>query len=180
MWNFYLVLKWPNSSEDLMKLRFFTSWCRRNSVTGKVLGKKYRFINILCNEVAGKWSPKGWLCPRSQVSSWDGPPSEGAWLWVGRNSRVSHRKSESRNTYSTGRMWSISEGKSGTKLLGWLVGGLFHLFWGIRPLPPFWPSLSEQSWCHRMCHFAYANVFQWAHNEATGSQIFHHLGPSQL
>ena len=63
-----------------MKLRFFMSWCRRNSVRGKVIGKNYRFINILCNEVAGKWSPKGWSCPRSQVNSWDGPPNEGAWL----------------------------------------------------------------------------------------------------
>lgn len=40
-----------NSSQDLMKLRFFTSQYRRNSARGKVIRSK--FINNLCKEVAG-------------------------------------------------------------------------------------------------------------------------------
>ena len=28
-------------------------------------------------DVAGKWGVRGWSGPRSQVSLWNGPPSEG-------------------------------------------------------------------------------------------------------
>ena len=40
-----------NSSQDLMKLRFFTSQHKRNSARGKVIRSK--FINNICKEVAG-------------------------------------------------------------------------------------------------------------------------------
>ena len=43
-------------------------------------------------DVAGEWDTRGWSCPRSQVSPWDGPPSEGAWICTGKNSRVSSSK----------------------------------------------------------------------------------------
>ena len=68
----------------------------------------------------------------SQVSPWDGPPSEDPWLRTGRNSRASHNKlkaeihipwaecglsqkarvapAEARSTY---RVWAISKGESG-------------------------------------------------------------------
>ena len=44
------------------------------------------------DSVAGKWGMRGWLCPRSRVSSWDGPPSEGSWFHAGKNSRVTYSK----------------------------------------------------------------------------------------
>ena len=38
--NTIFQLKPHNLSQDLMKLRFFMSWHRRNSARGKVIGKK--------------------------------------------------------------------------------------------------------------------------------------------
>lgn len=42
--------------------------------------------------VVGKGSMRGWSHPRSWVSPWDKEPSEGPWLHVGKNSRMSHGK----------------------------------------------------------------------------------------
>ena len=54
------------------------------------------------------------------------------------------------------------------------MGGLLQLFWGrdgdFQDLDkcPVWGLLwlaSELSWRLKLCHLAYANVFQWAHND---------------
>jgi len=53
---------------------------------------------------------RGWLCPRSQVSPWDGPPIEGPWLHAGKNLRTSYRKMKAE--IDVDRMQSVSESKS--------------------------------------------------------------------
>ena len=70
---------------ELSGLRFYN---QRKS--GK--GEKTMFCLLLCKDVAGKWSERGWSQPRNQVSSWDELPSEGPWFPARRNSRTSHSK----------------------------------------------------------------------------------------
>ena len=70
---------------ELSGLRFYN---QRKS--GK--GEKTMFCLLLCKDVAGKWSERGWSQPRNQVSSWDELPSEGPCLHIGKNPRVAIAK----------------------------------------------------------------------------------------
>ena len=61
-------------------------------IKGKEGTEKTTVFLLLCKDVAGISGTGGWSCPRSQVSSWDGLPSEGPWLLAGKNSRGSYRR----------------------------------------------------------------------------------------
>ena len=55
-------------------------------------GKSVKEFVIYVKTVVGEWGTRGWSCPRSPVSPWDRPPSDGPCLCAGTNSRGSHRK----------------------------------------------------------------------------------------
>ena len=93
-----------SSPQELSGLHFYN---KRKSGEGE----KTTFFCFLCKAIAGKLVPRGWSCPRSLTSSWDGPPSGNPWLYTGKNSRASHRK-QSRDAHSMGGMWAILEGRS--------------------------------------------------------------------
>lgn len=48
----------------------------------------WKYISV-STIVAGKWDARGWSCPRSSESPWDGQPSNVPWLDAGKNSRGS-------------------------------------------------------------------------------------------
>ena len=72
--------KQNNTKMYLLSLQFENNFLKRRSQV------------IFVFFVAGEWRERGWSCPRSQVSPWDGLPSEGPWLPAGNNSRASHIK----------------------------------------------------------------------------------------
>ena len=48
-----------------------TTWATFHNQRKSVEGEKTTFFLLLCKDVAGKWSVRGWSSPRSQASSWD-------------------------------------------------------------------------------------------------------------
>ena len=65
-------------------------------IKGKEGTEKTTVFLLLCKNVAGISGTGGWSCPRSQVSSRDGLPSEGSWLLAGKKFKSELQKSESR------------------------------------------------------------------------------------
>lgn len=133
------------------------------------------------DSVAGKWGTRGQSCPKSQVSSCDGP---GRVLGFTQERFQERHIAEWKQVYleiyiPPGRMQAILGGEEWPPggpgwlvFMGWVISGAvkwrdtgFPRTESLLPFGLLWLA-SELSWHLWMRHPVYANILQWVYNEA--------------